>query len=139
MKDARAAATNASMLNSYCWGLATANIELSEALSACEEAVAKGPDAPSFKDSRAFVLLRLGRYSDSIATYNAVLAINPRLAASLYGRGLAKLRAGDTEGSRRDIAAALDTNKGIADEFADFGLRPDAQVGDAAHSAYPAH
>jgi len=68
MKDTRAAATNASLLNDYCWGLATANIDLSEALSACEEAIAKGPRVASFMDSKAFVLLRLGRYSDCIAT-----------------------------------------------------------------------
>ncbi|MGC1459608.1 MAG: DUF3857 domain-containing protein [Steroidobacteraceae bacterium] len=122
MKDARAAATNAFLLNDYCWALATANMELSEALNACEQAVVQAPGDASLLDSKAFVLLRLGRFSDSIATYDAALAINPRLAPSLYGRGLAKLRAGDTDGSRRDMAAALDSNKGVADQFADYGL-----------------
>jgi tetratricopeptide (TPR) repeat protein len=126
---ARAAAPNLNVLNNYCWSLATHNVELSEALSACEEVVAKSRGDADDIDSKAFVLLRLGRYSDSIATYDAALAINPKLAASLYGRGLAKLRAGDQEGSRRDIAAALASNKDVADQFADYGLKPSEASG----------
>lgn len=124
LKQARAAATTQNMLNDYCWKLATANIDLQEALSACEEAVAKGPGDAASLDSKAFVLLRLGRYSESIATYDAALALSPNLTDSLYGRGLAKLRAGDAGGSSRDIAAALAADNGIADQFADYGLKP---------------
>jgi tetratricopeptide (TPR) repeat protein len=123
-KQARAAATTPSALNNYCWTLATANVDLNEALNACEEAVAKGPEYASFLDSKAFVLLRLGRYSASIVTYDAALTLSPNLVPSLYGRGLAKLHSGDTTGSSRDIAAALAKDKGIAEQFADYGLRP---------------
>lgn len=42
-----------------------------------------------------FVYLGLNHLSDSIADHNAALKIDPRQAASFFGRGIAKLRKGD--------------------------------------------
>ena len=57
-------------------------------------------------DSRGFVYLRLGQFDDAIADYNAALKINPKIASSLYGRGVAKLKKGDSSGGTVDMATA---------------------------------
>ena len=54
----------------------------------------------------------------SIADFNAALALNPRLANSLYGRGIAKRRKGDLAGAEADLAAAKAMHPGVAQEFA---------------------
>jgi hypothetical protein len=51
------------------------------------------------------------------------LRINPRQASSLYGRGMAKLKTGNSADAMRDIAAAKALQANIADEFAAFGIR----------------
>ena len=57
-------------------------------------------------NSRGFVYLRLSRLDEAIADYDAALKLNPKMAASLYGRGLAKQKNGDQAGGDADIAAA---------------------------------
>jgi hypothetical protein len=46
------------------------------------------------------------RFDESIADYDAALRINPKQAESLYGRGTAKLRQGDSAGGNADIITA---------------------------------
>src|SRR3984957_2477347 len=95
---ARSKAVRAESLNYICWTLATAGVALDDALSACDAAVGMSPHSADCLDSRGFVLMRLGRYDEAIAAYDAaVTAGNTRL--SLYGRGIAKRRKGDTAGS----------------------------------------
>jgi hypothetical protein len=55
--------------------------------------------------------------------YDAALQINPRRASSLYGRGMAKLKTGNSTDATRDIAAAKALQPNIAEEFATFGIR----------------
>jgi hypothetical protein len=45
-----------------------------------------------------------------------------KLASSLYGRGLAKVKKGDGNGGNADIAAAKAIRSNIADEFASYGI-----------------
>jgi hypothetical protein len=45
-------------------------------------------------------------FDEAIADYDAALKLNPKMAASLYGRGLAKQKNGDQAGGDADIAAA---------------------------------
>ena len=52
------------------------------------------------------------------------LGRNPKLASSLYGRGLAKLEKGDAAGGEADIAAAKAIQANIAEEFARYGVTP---------------
>lgn len=101
------AAARPGSLNNLCWDKATHNVELEEALRECDAAIADQPDCAHCVDSRAFVLLRLGRVQESIAAYDQALAMNPDEASSLYGRGIAKIRSGDEEAGNLDIAAAL--------------------------------
>ena len=81
------------------------------------------PDDPATLDSRGFTYLKLGRFEQAIADYDAALARNPRDPGSLYGRGLARLRGqNDPEGGRADVAAAKALDPGVAAEFARYGL-----------------
>jgi Flp pilus assembly protein TadD len=66
--------------------------------------------------------LRIGQLQRAVADYDAALQLSPRKASSLYGRGIAKLRAGDT-GGHADIADAKAIDSRIAEEFARYGVR----------------
>ncbi len=119
---ARAKATKPDLLNTICWAKATAGVALESALSDCDAALAKAPDTAQYLDSRAMVLLRLGRLDDAIADYNRALAKNPRLAASLYGRAVAWARKGDKAKSQADAAMALGIDPEIRATFDRFGV-----------------
>jgi tetratricopeptide (TPR) repeat protein len=116
--------TDAHIMNNMCWAIATADVSLDAALGACEVAIAQRPDVPAYLDSRGFVLLRLGRLKESIAAYDAALKLQGDFSSSLYCRGIAKRRLGDTAGGDADIQAALLLNPKVADHFADFGVKP---------------
>jgi hypothetical protein len=60
---------------------------------------------------------------DAIIDYDTALGINPNQASSLYGRGLAKRRKGDSAGGDRDIDAAKDIQSDIVDEFFWYAVR----------------
>jgi len=71
-------------------------------------------------DSRGFVYLKLGQFDNAIADYNAVLKLKPKLAISLYNRGLAKQKKGDSAGGDADIAAAKAIDPKIADKLTGY-------------------
>jgi tetratricopeptide (TPR) repeat protein len=110
-------------LNKMCWNLATEGVALDTALSACDAAIAQLPDG-QYLDSRGLVLLRLGRYEDAIASYDAALKGTPGRSMSLYGRGLAKRLKGDTGAGDADLKAALELNAHAATAYADMGITP---------------
>jgi hypothetical protein len=60
----------------------------------------------------------------AIADYNSALTIDPRSAASFYGRGLARQMAGDPSEAAKDIAAAKMYEPGIDAQFAKWGITP---------------
>jgi tetratricopeptide (TPR) repeat protein len=121
--------------NARCWTRAVAARDLQQALADCTESLRLKPDDANTMDSHGFVYLRLNRLDDAIADYDAGLKINPRIAASLYGRGIAKLRKGDTAAGQADIAAAKAAKAEIAEEFAKYGVKPDVTVVAPAPSA----
>ena len=51
------------------------------------------------------------------------LELSPKLATSLYGRGLAHLRQGDNAAAEADIAAAKAIKADVADELARQGVK----------------
>jgi tetratricopeptide (TPR) repeat protein len=65
----------------------------------------------------------MGQWDSAIDDYNEALQFNPKLASSLYGRGLAKLKKGDTTGGDADIAAAKAIEANIAADFARYGVQ----------------
>jgi tetratricopeptide (TPR) repeat protein len=107
-----------------CWAMATEDVALVTALSFCDTADAHEPENFDVLDSRGFVLLRLKRYPESIAAYDAALKVYPNGETSLYGRGLAKRLSGQTEAGDADIRAALAIDATVSERFAWFGLRP---------------
>jgi tetratricopeptide (TPR) repeat protein len=119
---ARGLSMSAGDLNNLCWRKAVAGVALDSALADCDAAVAKSPESATIIDSRAFVLLRLGRLDEAIAGYDKALAKSPTLAASLYGRGIAWARKGDKAKSEADIAAALKYSPSVREEFNDYGV-----------------
>jgi tetratricopeptide (TPR) repeat protein len=67
--------------------------------------------------------IKMGQWDSAIDDYNEALQFNPKLASSLYGRGLAKLKKGDTTGGDADIAAAKAIEANIAADFARYGVQ----------------
>lgn len=120
---ARAKATDANTLNSICWSKATSNVALDSALQDCDAALAKAPAVAAYLDSRAFVLLRMGRFDDAIASYDKALALEPALPASLYGRAVAWADKGNKAKSDADIAAAEAVDPDVRETFARYGVK----------------
>ncbi|WP_326523488.1 tetratricopeptide repeat protein [Sphingomonas sp.] len=119
---ARAIARDPSDFNTLCWAKATAGVALESALADCERALAGAASAASFLDSKAFVLLRLGRTDEAIALYDAALKAAPTLAASLYGRAVAWSRKGDAAKAAADLALALKQSPDVVERFTEYGV-----------------
>ncbi|MBV9541921.1 MAG: tetratricopeptide repeat protein, partial [Alphaproteobacteria bacterium] len=89
--------TNPGALNARCWVRASLKQEFDLALADCNAAIATTPHAAMY-DTRAFLHLQFGHYAAAIADYDQALRIQDRYAPSLFGRGVAKIRSGDTAG-----------------------------------------
>jgi len=74
-------------------------------------------------DSRGLIYLKLGDYDQAIASYDETLKLDPKYADSLYGRGIAKLRKGDTSDGNADIAPAKAIKPDVAEDFAGYGVK----------------
>ena len=61
-------------------------------------------------------ILRVG-CGEALGDFEAVLRFNRKNALALYGRGLVRLKKGDTQGGATDIAAAKAVNANVAEEF----------------------
>ena len=65
----------------------------------------------------------MGQYDRAIADCDAALKKKPH-AESLYLRGIAKLRKGDTPGGDADIAAADALDPKLSDRYGRLGVTP---------------
>ncbi|RRN65589.1 DUF3857 domain-containing protein [Caulobacter sp. 602-1] len=116
---------NSQNLNSRCWARALSKVELAGAEADCAEAVKMSPGIAAFWDSYALVALRTGRLDEALKRYDQALTLQPRLAGSLYGRGLARLSRGDVPGGRADIAAAKTISPTVDAELIEAGVAKD--------------
>lgn len=114
--------TSASLLNARCWERGLKKTHLEEALQDCESALKSNPNAAHIIDSKGLVLFQLGRYQDAVLTYDQALKLKPNIAASLFMRGQAKLKLGDTAEGESDVAAAKTINPQILSVFEDAQL-----------------
>ena len=103
-------------LNNRCWIRAIMGRQLDSALADCNAALAIMPKSPSIHDSRALVNLKAGRVDQAIEDYDFAIDGDPKMAPSLYGRGLAKRQKGD-KSADPDIAAAERIDPQIAQHF----------------------
>jgi len=121
---ARDKADNESVsFNNLCWEQATNGVALEAALGDCDKALQIEPRSAAALDSRGFVLMRLGRWKDSIADYDKALSIRGDSAPSLFGRALAKAGAGDKAGASEDFAAARKLDPRIDEDYEAYGLK----------------
>jgi tetratricopeptide (TPR) repeat protein len=68
------------------------------------------------------VHLRRGELDLAIADYNEALKLQPKGAWSLYGRGLAKKRLGQTAEGEADIQAAVAIDPNLPRQASKIGL-----------------
>ena len=111
--------------NGRCWARAIKpkNPELEAALEDCNKAIARETNLAAIFDSRALVYLKLGKYDEAIADYDRALALDPRMATSLYGRAVAKTRKAPLDASaKEDFADAKRQTLMIAEEFTRYGV-----------------
>jgi predicted aspartyl protease/tetratricopeptide (TPR) repeat protein len=92
--------------NGRCWSRVELGIELDKALRDCDEAVDLDEKNASFRDSRGWTYLRMGKPQKAIDDFDHALALDPKFASSLYGRGQAQLALGRDDRAQADFAAA---------------------------------
>ncbi len=110
--------------NGRCWVRMLADRQLEAALSDCNRALKLAPGRDDILDSLGWVYLRLGRAQTAIARFDAALTQSPRLASSLFGRGMARLALGDLRNGRADIKLAKEVEPGIEARFKTYGIVP---------------
>ena len=108
---------DANVLQGRCWARAVLKKDLELALADCNEALQAQPNDARVLGYRALVYLRLGLNETAIFDYSSALEREPGNAEYLFGRGQAKVRNGDIEGGKVDIAAAKAINAKIAEDF----------------------
>ena len=79
------------------------------------------PNDAATLDSRGLIYLKMGQFDSAIQDYNSALRIEPKMASALYGRGLARLKKGDSDGNA-DVVAAKKIETKIADDFSLYGV-----------------
>jgi len=105
-----------------CWARGLSNQVLDDALQDCKKAIRRDGENPFYLDALALVELRLGQYSESIKTYQKVVAQKPMSAWARYGLGLARIHGGDKDAGHADLAAARALDPHIDTRIAKWGL-----------------
>jgi tetratricopeptide (TPR) repeat protein len=108
-----------------CWSRFVVGKQLQEALDDCNKASSLSPNIPQILAYRGFVYLKLGQFDKALADYDAAFALTklPDHADWLYGRGVTRLRKGDTAGGNADLAKAKTIQADIAEEYAKYGIK----------------
>lgn len=114
--------------NSRCWARAVRGIDLPLALKDCNAALKRAEKTSGFYartvDSRGLVYLKMGDYEKATADFDLALKIRPSQFSSLYGRGIAELRAHKTSAGEADLAQAAEKSPNIAKEYERRGITP---------------
>ncbi len=109
--------------NNRCLTRAIAGRDLVQAMADCDAALRLLPVNLDVRDVRGFIYLKLGDPAIAINEYNAALAIDPNRPIALWGRGLARIRLGQTKEGEADQAAARVLNPNIQRQFSIYGLK----------------
>lgn len=111
-------------LNMACWTKAVADVDLQNALFSCTKALRWSRNMAEISGSRSLVNLRLNKFEDAIKDANQALKIKPKLASSLFVRGIARIRLGQKEEGNADIAAAKEFEPDVEQRYANWGVKP---------------
>jgi tetratricopeptide (TPR) repeat protein len=108
-----------------CWSRMVVGKQLQEALDDCNKASSLSPTIPQILAYRGFVYLKLAQFDKALADYDAAFALTkvPDHADWLYGRGVTKLKKGDSAGGNADITKAKTIQADIAEEYAKYGIK----------------
>lgn len=104
------------LLNGRCWARALANVDLDQGRKDCDRAIKLDPANAAYLDSRGLVFFRQKAFARAIADYDQALKLSPKLAWSLYMRGLSKIVLGQKEAGEADQVAAKVLQADIAEE-----------------------
>jgi tetratricopeptide (TPR) repeat protein len=96
--------------------------DLVGALGDCDKALKLMPNNAAVHETRAFTYLKMGEAEIAIQEFGAALEIKPDQPLSLYGRGLARVKAGHTREGAADKASALALDPAIARQFSVYGV-----------------
>ena len=107
---------DARLWNGRCWVRAVGGFELTRAMSDCWHALLLRAD-PNTLDSMGFVSLRRAQFGEALRFYGSALVLDPTLATSLFGRGLAKWHLQGVAAGRSDVAAALKLDPSAGETF----------------------
>ncbi|MBL6938822.1 MAG: TonB family protein [Alphaproteobacteria bacterium] len=110
------------LLNDRCFARAEAGIDLDAALADCSRSLVLADEFET-RDSRGLVYFRMGKYDLAIADLDIAIS-KGRNARSLYIRGLAKRKQGDSSGGGADIDLAKKLDPAVVSTFAGYGVGP---------------
>jgi len=99
--------------------------ELDLALADCDKAIELDPRrTAAYSSVRGLVNLKLGRFKEAAADFDATLDRFPKYWFALFLRGVAERRLGDSVLGDADIAKAEQRDVGLADEIGNDGVTP---------------
>jgi len=96
--------------------------DLVKALADSDQALKLQPLNLDIRDTRGFIFLKLGDAALALHEYELALSVDATRPIALYGRGLAKIRLGNSVAGQADQAAAMTVNAAVARDFARYGL-----------------
>jgi tetratricopeptide (TPR) repeat protein len=105
-----------------CWLSLQQERDLTRARSDAETAVAAAPQNVEAQICRGILQLRGEEWVPARASFEAALEVEPGNPNALFGRGVARRRAGDGDG-REDMNRARDFDGHIGERFDDWGVR----------------
>jgi tetratricopeptide (TPR) repeat protein len=112
------------MRGRLCLAKAKLGRDLGSVLEECDAVLKARPELVAGLEGRGLALLRIRRYMDAAATYDHLTRIDSKVAAGLYGRGVARSHAGLKAQGEADMKAGLAIDPGIAADFKRYGLAP---------------
>ena len=115
------------LLNASAWFRALANRGLDRALADINLAIKKAGTRPAMLDTRALVQVRRKNLQAAIADETTALQQNPKLAAALFTRGIARVASGDQAGGEADVSGARKLQPTIDRIYARYGLQAPGQ------------
>ena len=113
---------NPELLNTRCWVKGIAKLQYDTALKDCTRAIELSDANANALDSRGLIYLRMGRYDEAIADYDAALHLRPDAAGTLYARGVARTWLGQDGAADLRDAHLIDPD--IETEYTPYGIIP---------------